>query len=81
VVTDLPLTRPAAKRLAMMAHDGLARTIRPIHTPFDGDAIFAVGLSPETPTRVDPLLLAELGTRAADCVANAVLRAVRLSNP
>ncbi len=80
-MTDLPLTRPAAKRLAMMAHDGLARTIRPIHTPFDGDAIFAVGLSPETPTRVDPLLLAELGTRAADCVANAVLRAVRLSNP
>lgn len=81
VVTDLPLTRPAAKRVAMMAHDGLARTIRPIHTPFDGDALFAMSLSPETPVRVDPLLLAELGTRAADCVARAVLRAVALSNP
>lgn len=81
VVTDVPLTRPAAKRLAMMAHDGLARTIRPIHTPFDGDALFAIGLSPETPARVDPFLMAELGTRAADCVANAVRRAVMLSNP
>lgn len=80
IVTDVPLTRPAAKRLAMMAHDGLARTIRPIHTPFDGDALFAMSLSPETPARVEPLLLAELGTRAADCVANAVRRAVRLAN-
>jgi L-aminopeptidase/D-esterase-like protein len=81
VATDVPLTRPAAKRVAMMAHDGLARTIRPIHTPFDGDALFAIGLSEESPARVDPLLLAELGTRAADCVATAVRRAVRLSNP
>ena len=78
IVTDLPLTRTAAKRLAMMAHDGLARSIRPIHTPFDGDALFAMSLSGENPARVDPLLLAELGTRAADCVALAVRRAVGL---
>lgn len=76
IATDVPLTRAAARRLAMMAHDGLARTIRPIHTPFDGDALFAIGLSAETPAQVDPLLLAELGTRAADCVAQAVRRAV-----
>ncbi|MCG2841175.1 P1 family peptidase [Sandaracinobacter sp. RS1-74] len=81
IATDVPLTRAAAKRLAMMAHDGLARTIRPIHTPFDGDALFAMSLSAETPARGEPLLLAELGTRAADCVANAVRRAVALSNP
>jgi L-aminopeptidase/D-esterase-like protein len=79
VVTDVPLTRPAAKRLAMMAHDGLARVIRPIHTPFDGDSLFAMSLSAESPARVEPLLLAELGTRAADCVARAVRRAVGLS--
>jgi L-aminopeptidase/D-esterase-like protein len=78
IVTDLPLTRPAARRLAMMAHDGLARVIRPIHTPFDGDSLFAMSLSPESPARVEPLLLAELGTRAADCVARAVRRAVGL---
>ena len=78
IVTDLPLTRPAARRLAMMGHDGLARVIRPIHTPFDGDSLFAMSLSPESPARVEPLLLAELGTRAADCVARAVRRAVGL---
>jgi len=77
VATDVPLTRAAARRVAMMAHDGLARAIRPIHTPFDGDALFAIGLAPETPPRVDPLRLAELGTRAADCVARAVRAAVR----
>ena len=78
VVTDLPLTRTAAKRMAMMAHDGLARTIRPIHTPFDGDVLFAMSLSDEAPVRVEPLRMAELGTRAADCVARAVRRAVGL---
>lgn len=78
VVTDVPLSRPAAKRLAMMAHDGLARVIRPIHTPFDGDSLFAMSLSAQSPARVEPLHLAELGTRAADCVARAVRRAVGL---
>ena len=76
IATDLPLTRAAARRLAMMAQDGLARAIRPVHTPFDGDTLFALGLASETPARVDPLLLAELGTRAADCVATAVERAL-----
>jgi L-aminopeptidase/D-esterase-like protein len=78
IVTDVPLSRPAARRLAMMAHDGLARVIRPIHTPFDGDSLFALSLSADSPARVDPLLLAELGTRAADCVARAVRRAAGL---
>jgi L-aminopeptidase/D-esterase-like protein len=75
VMTDIALTRPAAKRLAMMAHDGLARAIRPIHTPFDGDALFALSTG-DPPVRVDPVVLAELGTRAADCVAAAVRQAV-----
>ncbi len=77
IMTDVALSRPAAKRLAMMAHDGLARSIRPIHTPFDGDSLFALSTAPETPARVDPVLLTELGTRAADCVARAVRLAVR----
>lgn len=74
VVTDVPLTRPAAYRVAMMAQNGLARTIRPVHTPFDGDTIFALSVATATPTMVDPVLLTELGTRAADCVARAVLQ-------
>lgn len=72
IMTDVPLTRPAAQRLAMMAHDGLARAIRPIHTPFDGDTLFAMSTAPDMPVRVDPVLLAELGTRAADCIVRAV---------
>lgn len=76
VMTDVPVTRAAAKRLAAMAHDGLARVIRPIHTPFDGDTLFALSTAKESPARVDPVLLAEMGTRAADCVARAVLEAV-----
>lgn len=79
IMTDVPLTRPAARRLAMMGHDGLARCVRPIHTPFDGDALFAMSLSPETPAGVAPLLMAELGTLAADCVVRAVRRAVALA--
>jgi L-aminopeptidase/D-esterase-like protein len=78
IATDAPLTRAAARRVAMMAHDGFARAIRPIHTPFDGDAVFALSVAAETPARVDPMLLAELGTRAADCIARAVRSAVDL---
>lgn len=79
VATDVPLSRAAARRIAAMAQDGLARAIRPIHTPFDGDTIFALSVAPETPALVDPALLAELGTRAADCVAMACRRAVGFS--
>lgn len=76
VATDRPLTRAAARRLALMAHDGLARAIRPIHTPFDGDTVFALSTAAETPAAVPPVLVAELGTRAADCLARAIRRAV-----
>src|SRR5581483_6709575 len=41
VVTDAVLTRPQAKRLAMIAHTGMARAIYPVHAPLDGDAVFA----------------------------------------
>lgn len=74
VATAAPLTRAQAQRIAMMAHDGLARTIRPIHTPFDGDALFA--LSTGAADGVDPVTLALIGTLAADAVARAVRRAV-----
>lgn len=74
VATADPLTRAQAQRVAMMAHDGLARAIRPIHTPFDGDALFAIATAPAT--GVDAVTLAILGTLAADAVARAVRRAV-----
>ncbi|MFN3590739.1 MAG: P1 family peptidase [Thermaurantiacus sp.] len=77
VATDRPLSRAAARRVAMMAHDGLARAIRPIHAPYDGDVVFALSTAEEPVATVDPRLLTEIGTRAADCLARAVRRAVR----
>ena len=72
IATDAPLTRAQAKRVAMMAHDGLARAIRPVHTPFDGDTLFV--LSTGDGAGVDAVALTEIGTVAADLVARAVRR-------
>lgn len=76
IATDAPLTRAQATRLAGMAHDGLARCIRPIHTMFDGDCLFALSTAPEGTPPVDPVTLTILGTLAADMVVRAVRRAV-----
>ena len=76
IATDAPLTRAQATRLAAMAHDGLARSIRPVHTMFDGDCLFALSTAPEGEAPVDSLTLSILGTLAADMVAKAVRRAV-----
>ncbi len=70
VATDAQLSKAAATKLAQMAQDALARTIRPIHTPFDGDTVFALA----TGQRPAPHL-AVLGTIAADVLARAIERA------
>jgi L-aminopeptidase/D-esterase-like protein len=73
------LTVAEATRLAIMAQDGLARAIRPVHTPFDGDTIFVLATGAEKLADADearPLALAELGALAADCVTRAVARGV-----
>jgi L-aminopeptidase/D-esterase-like protein len=72
------LTAGDCKRLAMMAQDGLPRAIRPAHTPFDGDTVFAVAgdqvaLGPDPARRVK---IALLGAAAADCLARAIARGV-----
>jgi L-aminopeptidase/D-esterase-like protein len=79
VATDAPLDKNACRRFAMMAQDGLARAIRPAHTPFDGDTVFA--LSTGTGTPVAPERLAVLGSLATDCLARAVMRAVVAAEP
>ncbi|MEM8878680.1 MAG: P1 family peptidase [Pseudomonadota bacterium] len=79
VATDAALTVNSTKRLAMMAQDGMARALRPVHTPLDGDIVFAAstGAAPLAP---DPAAhhhgLAILGSAAADCVARAIARGV-----
>ena len=73
VATNAALTKAQANRVAQMAQDGLARTISPAHTMFDGDTIFALatGARPGAPDMLT------IGALAADAVADAVLRAVR----
>src|SRR4051794_824832 len=74
VVTDALLTKPQAKRLAMIAQTGFARAIYPVHAPLDGDVVFAAATG-EKP--VDPLAgLTELGMVAANVVARAIARGV-----
>src|SRR6202040_2428269 len=74
VVTDAELTKPQAKRLAMIAQTGFARAIYPVHAPLDGDVLFAPAPG-EKP--VDPLAgLTELGMVAANVVARAIARGV-----
>jgi L-aminopeptidase/D-esterase-like protein len=72
IATDAALTKAQASRLATMAHDGLARTINPVHTMSDGDTLFALatGRAKKSPGMM------VLGTMAAEATARAVVRAV-----
>ena len=75
VATDAILTKPQAKRMAIMADDGLARAVRPAHAPMDGDTVFAVATRRKPLT--DPLPdLTEIGMAAGDCLARAIARGV-----
>ena len=76
VATDAVLTKAQAQRIARQAHDGLARTINPVHTSYDGDTLFALGTG--AAERSGNLLL--LGVLAAEVVAIAVQRAVMIAN-
>jgi L-aminopeptidase/D-esterase-like protein len=72
VATDAVLTKPQARRLALMAHHGLARAVFPAHAPMDGDTIFAAATG-AVPLGADPpVALAAIGHAAALVVARAV---------
>jgi D-aminopeptidase len=75
VVTDARLTKAQAKRLAIMADDGLARALRPAHAPMDGDTVITVATLGK-PMRDEARDLTEIGLAAADCLARAVARGV-----
>jgi L-aminopeptidase/D-esterase-like protein len=78
VATTADLTTAECKRVAMMAHDGLARAVRPAHTPFDGDVVFALsGGSVDIGEGQDRAArLARIGSAAADCLARSIARGV-----
>ncbi|MGP0075291.1 MAG: P1 family peptidase [Bryobacteraceae bacterium] len=72
VATNVALDKAQATKVAQMAHDGLARTINPVHSPSDGDTIFAVA----TGAVAMPSNHGAIGALAAEVMAQAVLRAV-----
>lgn len=73
VATNAALTKDEATKVAQMAHDGMARAIRPAHTPYDGDTIFALATG-ALDKRPDLLVI---GALAADAMSEAIVRAVR----
>ncbi len=78
VATDQTLSKAQARRVAIMAHDGLARAIRPVHAALDGDTVFALSTGRLPPPQPDqaPAAVSRCGMAAADCLARAVARAV-----
>ncbi|OBG76240.1 MULTISPECIES: P1 family peptidase [unclassified Mycobacterium] len=85
VATDAALSPAACRRIAVSAHDGLARSIWPAHTPVDGDTVFALATGAvevpppaDAPAAFSPetALVAAVGAAAADCLADAVLAGV-----
>jgi D-aminopeptidase len=80
VATDAPLDKAQCYRMAVAAHDGIARAIVPAHTPGDGDLVF--GLATGTAAAAcDSLLLRTIGAAAAHCLSRAIARAVYAATP
>ena len=77
IATDAPLTRSNLKRIAIMAHDGIARSLSPAHTSMDGDTIFSITTRQNIKEQVlENIDVIALGARASDCVARACNRAI-----
>lgn len=77
VATDAALDKAQCHRLAVAAHDGIARAVVPSHTPSDGDLVFAVA----TATQATPASLAGLCHAASLCLSRAIARAVWEASP
>lgn len=83
VACNADLTTAECKRVAMMAHDGIARAVRPAHTPFDGDTVFALasGATQFHGNRHRAAQIGRIGSAAADCLSRAIARAVHFADP
>ncbi len=76
IATNAVLDKAQARRVAIIAQDGIARAIRPAHTPFDGDTVFVISTARQPLEPPGPEGLARLGSLAADCAARAIARGV-----
>jgi L-aminopeptidase/D-esterase-like protein len=82
VACSAVLTSVECKRVAMMAQDGIARALRPAHTPFDGDTVFALASGAVALDRDrQAAAVGRIGSAAADCLARAIARAVHHARP
>jgi len=83
VACNADLSTAECKRVAMMAHDGIARAIRPAHTPFDGDTVFSLASSGLALGRdsMRAAHVARIGSAAADCLSRAIVHAVHHARP
>jgi L-aminopeptidase/D-esterase-like protein len=83
IACNADLTTVECKRVAMMAQDGIARAVRPAHTPFDGDTIFALasGAVQLHGGQQRAVHIGRIGSAAADCLSRAIARAVHFSDP
>ncbi|MBK0328990.1 P1 family peptidase [Rhodobacteraceae bacterium F11138] len=80
IATDLTLTKAQLKRVAMVAQDGLARAIHPVHTPFDGDVIFCLSTG-QRAMGTEEVDVTRLGMAAVECLARATARGVYEATP
>jgi L-aminopeptidase/D-esterase-like protein len=83
IATNAALDKTNLRHVLAMAHDGLARAVRPVHTPFDGDTLFALATATwqDTSGADRSWLISRVGSIAADCVARAVARGVWAAEP
>jgi L-aminopeptidase/D-esterase-like protein len=81
VATNASLTKEQTNKIAQMAHDGIAQTIRPAHTMFDGDTIFGLAMGPKLQIMTNSTIAASqvstIGAAAATILARAIIKAVR----
>ena len=81
VATNASLTKGQTNKIAQMAHDGIAQTIRPAHTMFDGDTIFGLAMGPKLQIMMNSTIAASqvstIGAAAATTLARAIIKAVR----
>ena len=81
MLTDAPINTAQAQRLAMTAHDGIARAVRPAHSPLDGDTIFALSTAQRPAADSGALAMTPLCAAAADAVEEAIVNAVTAAEP
>jgi L-aminopeptidase/D-esterase-like protein len=83
IATDAALTKNQAQKIAQMAHDGMARAIRPVHTMFDGDTVFCLATGKQQLSDSEGFFpvkkieaINELGYAGADCMTRAIIHGI-----